>query len=242
MNKDREPRYFDFIHQHEERLNQIYSRWEAQIDKQNAANKPRSLLGKIGKKKVTLAGMAIAFGSVLLASQCGKVNANKTAIASNSQKINQMSHELGHAAANYRLRSCIGNDDIYQLNSRYRNYHASNYGYGSFIGQLNTIYLTKRSKENELGEELNVRLRVDPNGRLSLGSTENDRDNNMVQTSTRDIDLNLNADDLLDRESINDYREIQEEAIALQEELFQCYVDNGALSKTRPLPHNFYAD
>ena len=47
MSKDREPRYFDFIHRHEEKLNLIYSRWEAQIAKQNAANKSGSLLDAV---------------------------------------------------------------------------------------------------------------------------------------------------------------------------------------------------
>ena len=240
MSKDRKPRYFDFIHQHEERLNLIYSRWEAQIANQNAANKSKSLLGKIGYKKATLMGMAIAFGSVLLASQCGKVDANKTAIASNSQKIARMSLELGYAAADPRQRSCVGNDDIYQLTLGNRGYHHHSLfsEYGSFMGRSNTISLTRRS--SDIGQP-DVRLRINPNHSLSFGSTEHD--SNIEQTSMRVIDLNPDADGLpIDRESAKNYRAIQEEAIALHEELFQCYADNGALNNRQPLPRSIYAD
>ena len=270
VSKDREPRYFDFIHQHEERLNLIYSRWEAQIANQNAANKPRSrldtvaaradarqssdddlsealrgnpqdraasLFSKIGRKKATLAGMAIAFGSVLLASQCGKVNADKAAIANNSQKIARMSLELGRAAADPRQTSCVGNDDIYRLTFGHRSYHPLGYGHGSFIGRSNTISLTKHS--SDMGQP-DIRLRIDPNRRLSFGSTEHT--NNMVETNTRVIDLNLDADNLLDRESANNYRATQEEALALQEELYQCYYDNGVLDDVQPSSQSIYAD
>ena len=234
---DRQPRYFDFIHQHEERLNLIYSRWEAQIAKQNAANQSGSLFSKIGRNKTALAGMAIAFGSVLLASQCGKVSADKTAIADNSQKIARMSLELGYAAEDPRQRSCVDNDDIYQLTLGSRRYHTPIYEHGSFTSRSNTIYLTKRS--SDVGEP-HVRLKINPNHSLSLGSSEHAE--NMMQSSTRVIDLNLNADNSLDKDSVNDYRAIQEEAIALHEELYQCFADNDDLGRVPSLPQPFYAD
>ena len=276
MSKDREPRYFDFIHQHEERLNQIYSRWEAQIAEQNAINQSRSrlerrvaptsrrdsapkgccvaaeanasrgnpqnwavsLFGKIGKKKTAVAGMAIAFGTVLLAtSECGKVKVNKTAIDGNSQKIALMSQELGYAAAARTKRGCIGNGDIYQLTSGSSSYHSSDYEHRSLFGHSNSIFLTKRSSDIH---QPDVHLRIVPYHSLSISSTE--QTDSIVQTNTRAIDLNLDSDNLLDRESANNYRATQEEAIAIHEEFRQCFADNGGLDSVQPLPHSVYAD
>jgi len=240
VSKDRETRYFDFIHQHEERLNLIYRRWEDQIAKQTAANKSKTLVGRIkSHKKTALAGIAIAFGSALLACQYGKqVNASKTLITSNSQKLDRMTLELEHATAYQSHMACIRDGDIYQLTSNSLNHRALANEPRSFISQSDTISIIRHSIDTQ---QPDAYLRLNRDRSLLFGSIE--QTNDSLETKTQVIDLDRDPTYLPNnQEAINNYSAVQENAIALHEELSQCFGNNGSLG-TMPPFHRFpYAD
>ena len=240
MSKDRKPRYFDFIHQHEERLNSIYSRWEDQIEQQNAANGSQTLVGRIkSHKKTVIAGMAIAFGSVLLAGQCEKqANSSKAIIASNSQKLEQMNWKLQDVAASRNHMACVLNNDIYQLTSGSLNHHTLTKQPRSFINQANTISVIRHSIDVR---QPDAYLRLNPDRNLLFGSIEQTQDT--VQTTAQVIDLDEDIANMPnDRQTVDNYRQVQEKAIALHEELSQCLVENNVLNTGEPFSPFLYAD
>ena len=221
MSKDRETRYFDFIHFHEERLNLIYRRWEDQIAKQTAANKSRTLVSKLKThKKAAAAGMAIAFGSIL-AWQFGtskiaawqnnrQLNNSRTIIASNSQKLNRISLELENAAYQGQL-TCIQNGDIYELTSGELNHVALSNEPLAFADLPHTISLVRHSIDTRRPDAY---LRLNPGDDLSFGSiVETD---STMQSKTDAIDLNLDPAALSDEESIDNYVGVQENATNLR--------------------------
>ena len=241
MSQDREPRYFDFIYQHEERLNLIYRRWEAQIEKQSAANRSQTLVAKIkSHKKTAIAGMAIAFGSVLLACQYGKqINARKTLIASNAQQLNQMTGDLQHRAAFHRHLPCHQDGNVYQLTSGSLNHHVFTKEPRSFISQPQTISVSRFNSTDVRQPIVYFRLNADRN--LMFSSTEQTGDR--LQTTARVIDLDRDLTDLpVRQEAIDDYVRVQEQAIALNKEFSQCLSNIDNLGVRPPFPQPFYAD
>ena len=240
---NREPRYFDFIHQHEEKLNLIYSRWEAQIAKQNAANQSRSLFSKTSHKKTALAGMAIALGSVLVAWQYGtnKVTAwqnqrqlqtAQNAIAANSQQLDQIAWRLKSAAYNNRL-ICQQPGYVYELSlGRVRNSALANQP-RAFISQPNTVSLIRT---NLATQRPDAYVRLNPNRNLSYGSIE--ENHNEIVTKTYSINLGRELENSsLEAEEINRYSEAQSGAIALYEELSSCSGDIGLMPHIPQFPH-----
>lgn|GEM_PF-6002236 len=239
MSKDREPCYFDFIHLHEERLNLIYRRWEAQIAKEEAANKSKTLVGRIkSRQKIALGGVAIALGSAFLTCQYSQVNARKTLIASNSQKLELMTWELKDATANSYSRSCVSEDgDIYQLTSGSLNYHALANEPSSFIDRSDTISLVRRSFDTR---QPDAYLRLNPHLNLLFGSIE--QTGNSSQTTTKVIDLVRPAYLSNNPKAITNQIAVQEDAIALHEELSQCFGGFDRLDNILPFPQVPYAD
>lgn len=247
MSKDRKTRYFDFIEPYEERLNLIYRRWENQIAKQTAANKSRSLVSKLkSHKKATFTGIAIAVGTILTC-QFGinriaawqnnrQLNATKTLIASNSQKLDRISLELENAAYQGQL-ACIQNGDIYQLTSGELNHLALSNEPRMFMDFPDTISLVRHSIDTQKPDAY---LRLNPGNDLLFGSiTETD---STLQSQTDAIDLNLNPEALSDRESVESYAEVQENAIALHAELSRCFGSYGTLGTLPPFPQFPYVD
>lgn len=247
MSKEPETRYFDFIDQHEARLNLIYRQWEAQIAKQTAANRSRELFkDKLSSKKTTLAGMAIALGSVLVAWQYGtskvaswqnhrQLNATKNVIVANSQKLDQIAQELSHSAAyNNRLR-CVQSGDVYELSVGQLNHQALANQPRSFIPQFNTVSLVRNSIATQRPD---VYIRLNPDRNLLLGSIS--EQDHQLKAEAYLIDLDRDATDLpLKPEEINKYADVQSEAIALHEELSSCLGDIGLMPQ---VPHFPYAD
>ncbi|MEL6927954.1 MAG: hypothetical protein AAFO95_04895 [Cyanobacteria bacterium J06600_6] len=244
MSQDREPRYFDFIHQHEERLNLIYSRWEAQIAKQNAANNQKTLVEKIkSQKKAFVAVGAIAFGSAsLLACKYSQnINSLRTLVASNSQKLERIKWESKGAAAVGSKRSCIAsNDDIYQLNSgslNRQNIHPLLSQPRTLIAQLNTVSVTRHSSEIK---QPDAYFRLKPDRTLLFGEVEKTED--ILQTTTQEINLDRDPASFAGHREIKNYIQVQEKAIALHEELSQCFVENHLLNTNKTFWQFPYAD
>ena len=245
MSKDREPRYFDFIHQHEEKLNLIYSRWEAQIAKQNAANKSGSLFSKISQKKTALAGMAIALGSVLVAWQYGtdkvaawqnqrQLQATRNLIAANSQELNQIAWQLNSAAYNNRL-VCVQPGYVYELSLGTVNNRALANQPRAFLSQPNTVSLIRT---NVATQRPDAYLRLNPDRNLLYGSIE--ENHNEIEAKSYLIDLDRELEDMpLEPEEIDRYTEVQSGAIALHEELSSCSGDLGLMPHIPEFP---YAD
>ncbi|MEL7420269.1 MAG: hypothetical protein AAFR62_15745 [Cyanobacteria bacterium J06629_2] len=245
MNKETETRYFDFIHQHEAKLNLIYRRWEAQIANQAAANASQELFKqKPLPKKKALAGIAIALGSILVGWQCGanklatwqqsrQLNTTRNLIATNSQKIDQIALELSNSAAYNNRLLCEQSGDIYELTLGRHNIRAAMNQPRSFITQANTVSLMR----NSLGtQKPDAYLRLNPNRSLLFGSI--DEQDNKLETQASAIALDQDAFPL-DREAINNYAEVQSGAISLYEELSSCLGDVGLLPHVPQFP---YAD
>lgn len=246
MSKNRKTRYFDFIYRHEERLNLIYRRWEEQIARQSAASKSKSLLNQIARKKTAIAGMAIALCSAAVACQFGagkvaawqqnrQLNAKRSLIASNSQKLDQIALELTSAAAYNNRLLCIQSGDVYELSlGRFSNHALANEP-RTFIPQPNTVSLIRNSVVTRRPDAY---IRLNPHHNLLFGSIEEtDHD---LKTESSLIDLDQDPVDLpLDEEGINNYAEVQTKAIALHEELSSCLGDISLLPQIPQFP---YAD
>lgn len=244
---NREPRYFDFIHQHEKKLNLIYSRWEAQIAKQNEANKSGSLFSKIGQKKTALAGMAIALGSVLVAWQYGsdkvaalqnqrQLETTRNSIAANSQKLDRVAWKLNSAAYNNRLL-CVQPGYVYELSlGRVYNRALMNQP-RAFLNQPNTVSLIRT---NVATQKPDAYLHLNPGRNLLYGSIEEDR--NGIEAKAYSIDLDRDPESLpLEAEELKRYAEVQSKAIALHEELSSCSSNLGLMPQPH-IPHFPYAD
>ena len=241
MSQDREPRYFDFIHQHEERLNLIYSRWEAQIAQQSSANQSPTLVGKIkSHRKTVLAGMAIAFGSAIFACHYGQqqLKNRETLIASNTQSLKLMNWELRDAATDLNKRSCIAkNDDIYQLTTNL-NHRALLNQPRAFITQADTISVVRHSSSTQ---QPDIYFSLNPDRSLLFGSIEQTEDNLLTAAKTISLDRDI-ADFAGDKQAIDNHLEVQNQAIALHEELAQCYADSNLLEPGQTLSPMLFAD
>ncbi|MEO1673498.1 MAG: hypothetical protein AAFR77_22420, partial [Cyanobacteria bacterium J06631_2] len=221
MNKESETRYFDFIHQHEAKLNLIYRRWEAQIANQAAANASRELFKEKLLKKKAWAGVAIALGSVLVGWQYGsdkfaawqnqrQLNTTRNLIAANAQKIDQIALELRHSAAYNNRLWCAQSGDIYQLSLGRVNNRALANQPRSFVTQPNTVTLMRNSI---ITQRPDAYMRLNPNRSLLFGSIE--EKSNELKTEAYMIDLDQEAADLpLDSEAINNYAEAQSGALS----------------------------
>ncbi|MEM6614426.1 MAG: hypothetical protein AAF652_19695 [Cyanobacteria bacterium P01_C01_bin.72] len=246
MNKEPETRYFDFIHQHEAKLNLIYRRWEAQIANQAAANASKELFREKLLKKKAWAGMAITLGSILVGWQYGsdklaawqqhrQLKSTRNLIAANAQKIDQIALELRHSAAYNNRLLCVQSGDMYQLSLGRDNNRALANQPRSFITQSNTVTLMRNSI---LTQRPDAYLRLNPNRNLLFGLVE--ETNNELKTEAYVIDLDQEAADLpLDSEAINNYAQAQSGALSLHEELSSCLGNIGL----RPhIPRFPYAD
>ena len=247
MNQEPETRYFDFIHQHEAKLNLIYRRWEAQIANQAAANASRELFREKILKRKAWAGIAIALGSVLVGWQYGseklaawqqhrQLNNTRNLIAANAQKIDQFALELSHSAAYNNRLSCVQSGDIYQLAlGRVNNLAFANQP-RSFVTQPNTVTLMRTSIGTKRPDAY---LRLNPHRNLLFGSIE--ETNSELKTESYVIDLDQEVADLPgDSAAINNYAQAQAGALSLQEELSSCLGNIGLRPHIPRFP--YYAD
>ena len=248
MSKDRETRYFDFIHLHEQRLNLIYRRWEDQIARQTAANHS-GLDRKIeSHRKAAIAGIAIAFSSILTW-QFGsnrvaawqnsrQLNTAKSSIATNSQKLDRIALELENAAYQGPLTCIVQNGDIYQLTAGELNHAALSNEPRAFMDYPDTISLIRHNIKTQKPDAY---LRLNPGNNLLFGSIlETD---STLESNTNTIDLNQDPAVLANQqESVESYIEVQENAIALHSELSQCFGDYGILGTIPSFPQFPYAD